>query len=324
MRTPRPVPDNTYFYPRPPRGGRRRRVFMACGHDLFLSTPSSRRATGVVQTADKVHNNFYPRPPRGGRQRAHDLRTSTWVFLSTPSSRRATGRTAIMVRATILISIHALLAEGDPACARLAHVNVGISIHALLAEGDTGAGLPTKPADDFYPRPPRGGRPVTETRLDELTRISIHALLAEGDPTPSSGIFTAPIFLSTPSSRRATTFTRSARSFLLYFYPRPPRGGRPFGNYEGVQFWQFLSTPSSRRATRSLSVLQGFHPYFYPRPPRGGRLPPAGFRRAGDHDFYPRPPRGGRLGDSSIKNLYMGISIHALLAEGDESWKPFR
>ena len=22
--------------------------------------------------------------------------------------------------------------------------------------------------------------------------------------------------------------------------------------------------------------------------------PPAGFRRAGDHDFYPRPPRGGR------------------------------
>ena len=37
-------------------------------------------------------------------------------------------------------------------------------------------------------------------------------------------------FLSTPSARRATE--TSTRSFLLrsYFYPRPPRGGRPIGD----------------------------------------------------------------------------------------------
>ena len=60
--------------------------------------------------------------------------------------------------------------------------------------------------------------------------ISIHALREEGDPTPSSGIFTALIFLSTPSARRAT------RPLL---YPQRRR-------------LIFLSTPSARRATRRL------------------------------------------------------------------------
>ena len=35
-----------YFYPRPPRGGRRQSSFLGCSRFLFLSTPSARRATG--------------------------------------------------------------------------------------------------------------------------------------------------------------------------------------------------------------------------------------------------------------------------------------
>ena len=57
----------SYFYPRPPRGGRQ----MDC---IQLS----------------LFGNFYPRPPRGGRRtcpRSTRRRTS---FLSTPSARRAT------------------------------------------------------------------------------------------------------------------------------------------------------------------------------------------------------------------------------------------
>ena len=36
--------------------------------DVFLSTPSARRATGfgILQVVNR--QNFYPRPPRGGRQ----------------------------------------------------------------------------------------------------------------------------------------------------------------------------------------------------------------------------------------------------------------
>ena len=56
------------------------------------------------------------------------------LFLSTPSARRATNRPAVPLKA------------------------VRISIHALREEGDN---VPEGAAfcfDDFYPRPPRGGR----------------------------------------------------------------------------------------------------------------------------------------------------------------------
>ena len=81
------------------------------------------------------------------------------------------------------------------------------------------------PPHNFYPRPPRGGRP------------------------PGSGEHNhTVIFLSTPSARRATYIVRCAMGFRyisihalreegdaefqdlevgkIDFYPRPPRGGR--------------------------------------------------------------------------------------------------
>ena len=37
------------------------------GWDLFLSTPSARRATSGVYQTLPLSTDFYPRPPRGGR-----------------------------------------------------------------------------------------------------------------------------------------------------------------------------------------------------------------------------------------------------------------
>ena len=34
---------------------------------------------------------------------------------------------------------------------------------------------------DFYPRPPRGGRPINESSFTKSFEISIHALREEGD-----------------------------------------------------------------------------------------------------------------------------------------------
>ena len=81
---------------------------------------------------------FYPRPPRGGRLDS-DFR-SLWdkLFLSTPSARRAT-----MIATT--------RCKGGR-----------ISIHALREEGDTVPSSETTSVEDFYPRPPRGGRPLME------------------------------------------------------------------------------------------------------------------------------------------------------------------
>ena len=79
----------------------------------------------------------------------------------------------------------------------------GISTHALREEGDgLSAGL-TPGGWNFYPRPPRGGRPQTPKQQLQQ-RISTHALREEGDPNAGA-----------------------PHLFKGDFYPRPPRGGRP-------------------------------------------------------------------------------------------------
>ena len=132
--------------------------------------------------------------------------------------------------------------------------------------------------------------------------------------------------------------TSSKRPFSRDFYPRPPRGGRRIEPMLLASPTLFLSTPSARRATYDdgVSVAQ---PLFLSTPSarratswisqnedwlqisihalREEGDPPAGFRRAGDHDFYPRPPRGGRQSAGLYRRLLLHISIHALREEGD-------
>ncbi len=214
----------SYFYPRPPRGGRRAaRVFAKSAMD------------------------FYPRPPRGGRLHRvvllrrqkqisiHALREEGDVaadaelyvaekFLSTPSARRATRRSEQSRH------VSAYFYPRPP--------RGGRRLVLLISAGRI----------YFYPRPPRGGRPRLRVLDPFVLEISIHALREEGDfaflalagfvldfyPRPPRGgrlptnalIVRVCIFLSTPSARRATFL-----SFLFAlqsgnFYPRPPRGGR--------------------------------------------------------------------------------------------------
>ena len=125
-----------------------------------------------------------------------------------------------------LISIHALREEGDH-CNRLLQIFISISIHALREEGDTSLSRLRHDMADFYPRPPRGGRlPVRSTSAKTRT-ISIHALREEGDPMRLSSSAPRRLFLSTPSARRATRCGFPVLRRAGYFYPRPPRGGRP-------------------------------------------------------------------------------------------------
>ena len=145
-------------------------------------------------------------------------------FLSTPSARRAT-RPHGAHRLWTLISIHALREEGDQR-GDFTDKTFDISIHALREEGDTCCRCGAACGAYFYPRPPRGGRPLPSSHVVRFSSISIHALREEGD-----GINLCRFGLD------------------VNFYPRPPRGGR-------------------RPAVRSLC---GACTNFYPRPPRGGR-----------------------------------------------------
>ena len=56
-----------------------------------------------------------------------------------------------------------------------------ISTHALREEGDSVWRQRFPTAWDFYPRPPRGGRPGGRMMTDYIDRISTHALREEGD-----------------------------------------------------------------------------------------------------------------------------------------------
>ena len=56
--------------------------------------------------------------------------------------------------------------------------------------------------------------------------ISIHALREEGDLRMLLNSAFTSLFLSTPSARRATVHRMLSSFKIVYFYPRPPRGGR--------------------------------------------------------------------------------------------------
>ena len=259
---------STNFYPRPPRGGRRRlhphpdnprKISIHALREegdggLKADYPALKISIHALrEEGDQRHHphrpgkkNFYPRPPRGGRRKAPDLEGTEEKFLSTPSARRAT-RHDHLHDVDRQISIHALREEGDAAVCPQSSVD-RISIHALREEGDPARRPPPSSCGNFYPRPPRGGRPSVGVWQRQLTK-----------------------FLSTPSARRATSsgaLPRPALKISIHalreegdkvvenvpklpgnFYPRPPRGGRHH---------------DPQRA-------KGHPQDFYPRPPRGGR-----------------------------------------------------
>ena len=213
------------FYPRPPRGGRHGRAGGVLLLDLFLSTPSARRATFVLPDGWEVDPYFYPRPPRGGRRAGiapcghcseyfyprppRGGRLDVLVvlkvvakFLSTPSARRATSF-SFLPAPFIAISIHALREEGDTRSDdQEAHLY--ISIHALREEGDTA--LHVLAVDDgLFLSTPSARRATGATEKQRSKEhISIHALREEGDTVYSHLAQCTRLFLSTPSARRAT------------------------------------------------------------------------------------------------------------------------
>ena len=147
------------------------------------------------------------------------------------------------------ISIHALREEGDsPDRPEEKPVSV-ISIHALREEGDVVNVFTELPIFDFYPRPPRGGRPMPTTRAGWMPHFYPRPPRG-GRQSARQTWTTQGQFLSTPSARRATAAPRPLARIPQIsihalreegdvrpvkvsgaghanFYPRPPRGGRP-------------------------------------------------------------------------------------------------
>ena len=214
-----------YFYPRPPRGGRRgepwnprpswsisihalreegdvSRPGSDMANFLFLSTPSARRAT-QHRAGMAIHLQISIHALREEGDWCSSWRcTMPTKFLSTPSARRATS--SFWTSGTRPRNFY----PRPPRGGRLPH-DLGvcfmdcISIHALREEGDPPGLRGLTSTGHFYPRPPRGGRLGRTARGLAAVHISIHALREEGD-----------------------WHCRPALRHQGHFYPRPPRGGR--------------------------------------------------------------------------------------------------
>ena len=145
---------------------------------------------------------------------------------------------------------------------------------------------------DFYPRPPRGGRPCSCRRRVPPAGISIHALREEGDITVLIPNTYSKTFLSTPSARRATDdliqidfrdqiSIHALREEGDRWKNQGSRGGfisihalREEGDLQEQQ--DALRHQISIHALREEGdkpppLCWHWTSYFYPRPPRGGR-----------------------------------------------------
>ena len=276
-----------HFYPRPPRGGRRR---------SYDADPD--------EIAD-----FYPRPPRGGR-----LVRNFSPPLDKPISIHALREEGDLVFCMLFVDASDFYPRpprgGRPAQRRQTWIVVGISIHALREEGDVSIPSPCMMYGKFLSTPSARRATVCIVPCVQTCLISIHALREEGDTPPFCMFCSVCRFLSTPSARRATypIFVHDdATPISIHalreegdhcgagrgrWFPISIHALREEGDCPVLwPMWattSFLSTPSARRAT----VLIGRPPHFlfdfYPRPPRGGRLAGAG-KAAKDAVFLSTP-----------------------------------
>ena len=256
----------THFNPLPPRGGR-------------PASFTSRRAI----------SHFNPLPPRGGRRRAVVLYSRRDIFQSTPSSRRETRRPH-GPGVSAIISIHSLLAEGDPPPPPCPP-DADISIHSLLAEGDASSTASPRWKRNFNPLPPRGGRPCPARRA--RSNFS---------------------FQSTPSSRRETQ-SRDERKRGRRFQSTPSsrRETLPYSKLVGknkISIHSLLAEGDARYdaddnpTTISIHSLLAEGDQADDVPPFGDHISIHSLLAEGDldavrpgeknHYFNPLPPRGGR------------------------------
>ena len=214
------------------------------------------------------------------------------IFLSTPSGWRATEKVNFgrLVKA---ISIHALRVEGDTTPLGLSIATLYISIHALRVEGD-----------------------LFVLSNSICYNISIHALRVEGDfhlfysVHIVFGISIHALRVEGDAPRRGCVVR------FLYFYPRPPGGGRRNTGMVDKQSLTISIHALRVEGDCDKSVDYQYPLNFYPRPPGGGRLDQM-FNTYTSSTFLSTPSgwRATKMGHIYIRIAQ--ISIHALRVEGD-------
>ena len=217
-------------------------------------------AQGFNQVGD-----FYPRSPRGERRSSSISIDFDVQFLSTLPARGATARSPRRTWPTRRF-LSTLPARGATCCCRLC----------------------PDWFRHFYPRSPRGERPVH---------------------SPLFGQTLCHFYPRSPRGERLVWC--DSRPARIHFYPRSPRGERP-GVSRSVRptGYFYPRSPRGERRQPACNVATGDHD-FYPRSPRGERRSPSNRSNCYPSHFYPRSPRGERPVNDRFHSQSSKISIHA-------------
>ena len=190
---------------------------------------------------------------------------------------------------------------------------------------------------NFYPRPLRGGRRITDQTYDYVEQFLSTPSARRATQGARETHLHQDQFLSTPSARRATVVdgdrprdvsisihalceeasTRTVASPVFYFYPRPLRGGRPEYN-EDMKLDELkisihaLCEEGDLRAASSAAFRLKFLST-----PSARRATIADERSEYDRLFLSTPSARRATQDHPRHPDHRKISIHALCEEGD-------
>ena len=154
----------------------------------------------------------------------------------------------------------------------------------------------TTSVEDFYPRPPRGGRLKVQRPRRRNRAISIHALREEGD------------------RRAPSAYAGRAISIHALREEGDPQFLAALGGAAEISI-HALREEGDHTGGCALRPLL----HFYPRPPRGGRLEVgAGGLLRGNISIHALREEGDEATEGLLAAVR--ISIHALREEGDESF----
>ena len=169
------------FYPRPPRGGRRK------GHDSALVLPQisthalREEGDGALRQVAAAYTEFLPTPSARRATEGSRFRCRVVQFLPTPSARRATC-THMLDATTIAKFLPTPSARRATSIRSMDSPSSSLFLPTPSARRATGIPIQNDiDAIDFYPRPPRGGRRAGHCPQAACTTISTHALREEGD-----------------------------------------------------------------------------------------------------------------------------------------------
>ena len=192
--------------------------------DISIHAPREGGDPAYLLMSIPPNKHFNPRPPRGGRRwmQVH-YRLQFDISIHAPREGGDAGRYRRRVKA--LISIHAPREGGDDRSKKRAAAQRqfqstpparGATRHPLAA---------TRGNFLFQSTPPARGATTTRPVSDIARRISIHAPREGGDIVHRMPIHKIPISIHAPREGGDVLDYQSIGG-VLYFNPRPPRGGR--------------------------------------------------------------------------------------------------